>query len=384
MSADNRRERATEVRTAAETAPETVDIAVLTDLLIAPTREVRRIAFDACQSLATARPAAVDDVVAHLETHLANGSAEVRRRAALTTGVLVERYPDAVERLVPPLRSIGTDPAEPGREAAIITLSKLTVERPAAGTPAVDTLLSICLDPVSVPPATQTEREDPYPESEEEMALRPERERRDQVRLHALAALTQIASNEPAALRTSTSGVATLLEDDNNLIRAGTCEVLESLASAYPSAVESFAPELAERAASDTKHPVPWRAADALVALDEKRPKRVGDAVAPFAGEFSRFLESRNSSRRRAGIALLTDAAVVHPKSIEPLLPTLRDLIGDDDAFVRTNAAIALGTAGDETDRAAIADLAETDPDVCVRETAARVLEQFAHSREDD
>ncbi|WP_137290791.1 HEAT repeat domain-containing protein [Natronorubrum halophilum] len=384
MSADNRRERATEIRTAAETEPGTVDIDILTDLLIAPTKGVRRIAFDACQSLVSAQPAAVDDIVTQLETHLVNGSAKVRRRAALTTGVLVEEYPESIDRLAPPLRSIGNDPAEPGREAAIVALSKLAFERPAAVAPEVDTLLSICLDPVSVSPAIQAEHEGPYAESEEEMALRPERERRDQIRLYALAALTQIATDEPAALRMSTSLVAPLLEDDNNLIRAGACELLEPLASTYPSSVESFAPELAERAASDTKHPVPWRAADALVALDEKRPKQVGDAVAPFASDFSRFLESRDSGRRRTGIALLTDAAIVRPESIEPMLPTLRDLLGDDDSFVRTNATIVLGAAGDETDRSAIADLAETDPDGCVRETAARVLEQFVHPREDE
>lgn len=376
MSSKDRRERAEAVRTVVESNPEAVDVDELTDLLVSESREARRAAFEAYQALASDRPSVADDVGDRLETHLTDDAADVRERAALTTAAFADENPGVVDGLVPALRSIGIDPAEPGREAAIVAIAKLAHVRLASITPAVDALVAICDDPVSTPSSARDDLGGPG-KSDAAAALQPERKRRDQARLHAIAALTLLAADDPAAVRSAAPSIASLLEDDHHLIRAGACEVLEDLATVYPASVEPFAPELAERAATDTKHPVPWRAADALVALDADRPECVGEAVAPFASDLSRFLESADADRRRAGVALVADAALARPESIESMRPTLRDLLSDDDASVRMNAVIALGAAGTESDRSTVADLADSDPDERVRETATRVCGRF-------
>ncbi|UTF52455.1 HEAT repeat domain-containing protein [Natronosalvus rutilus] len=376
MSSKDRRERAEAVRTAVESNPEAVDVDELADLLVSKSREARRTAFEAYQALVSDRPSVADDVGARLETHLTDDAADVRERAALTTAAFADEHSGVVDGLVPALRSIGIDPAEPGREAAIVAIAKLAHVRPASITPAVDALVAICDDPVSTPASARDEGGGPG-KSDAAAALQPERERRDQARLHAIAALTLLAADDPAAVRSAAPSIASLLEDDHHLIRAGACEVLEDLATAYPASVEPFTPELAERAATDTKHPVPWRAADALVALDAERAECVGEAVAPFASDLSRFLESSDADRRRAGVALVADAALARPESLESMRPTLRDLLSDDDAFVRMNAVIGLGAAGTDSDRATVADLADSDPDERVRETAIRVCGRF-------
>ncbi|XVH33140.1 HEAT repeat domain-containing protein (plasmid) [Haloferacaceae archaeon DSL9] len=381
MIPKNTDERAITVRNAVRADPGSVAVEEVVDLLVCGTAETRRIAFDAFRPLVSARPVAVEAAADRLGAHLQEDSSDIRRRVALTAGALVEAYPDIVEPLAPPLRSIANAPTESGREAAVVALSKLAVDRPTAVLPAVDALVSICLDPISVPKATRSEPAGPGVESEAAAALRPERERRDQARLHAIAALTLVAAEEPAAVRSLSPSISTLLDDGNDLIRAGACELFEVLATASPDAVEPFAPDLAELAATDPKHPVPWRAADALVALDADRPKQVGTAVAPFATDLSRFLDSKDADKRRAGIALLADAALVHPESIESMVPALKTLLSDDDAFVRTNAIIALGAIDVDRDRSIIAEVAETDPNEGVRDTAHRVLEQFETPR---
>ncbi|WP_312907878.1 HEAT repeat domain-containing protein [Natronosalvus caseinilyticus] len=377
MSSREYRERAEAIRTAIESNPETVDIDELADLLVSESREARRTAFEAYRTLVSDRPTVADGVGARLESHLTDDAADVRERAALTAAAFADDHPDVVDGLVPALRSVGTDPAEPGREAAIVAIAKLAHTRPASIAPAVDALVAICDDPISAPASARAERGGPAGRSDAAAALQPEREQRDQARLHAIAALTLLAADDPAAVRSAAPSIASLLEDDHRLIRAGACEVLEDLATAYPASVEPFASELAERVATDTKHPVPWRAADALVALDAERPECVGEAVAPFANDLSRFLESSDVDRRRAGVALVADAALARPESLESIRPTLRDLLSDDDASVRMNAVIALGTAGTESDRSTVADLADSDPDERVRETATRVCGRF-------
>jgi hypothetical protein len=373
MSSTEGDARAAEIRSATETEPESVDVDELVDLLVFGANKTRRIAFDAYESLVSARPAIVDASVSRLQTHLTTDSAETRRRAALTAGILVEDYPDSFTQIVPDLRSIG-DSTEPGREPAIVALSRVAYVRPTAVTPAVETLLDVCFDSIPSEDSGSTDHSSLHPESDGRAALHKDREQRDTVRLHAIAALTLIANEDPDVLVASVARIASLLEDDHHLIRAGACELLESLASSSPAAVDPFATDLAERAATDAKHPVPWRAADALVVLEAERPECVGEAIAPNAAQMSRFVEARDPDRRRAGSTLLADTALVEPASVEQLLPALRELLSDDDADVRANAVIALEAAGDSDDRATIEALGETDPDERVRGTASRVL----------
>ncbi|WP_207592746.1 HEAT repeat domain-containing protein [Halomontanus rarus] len=383
MTTEDGIDRATALREAARTEPETIDVDDVVDLLVRGDRETRRTAFDAYETLRTVRPAAVDSAVARLERLLVDDDADVRRRAALTTGALVETDPDSFARLVPELRTVGADSTEPGREPAIAALSKLAFERPTAVVPAVDTLLEICDESVTLPDDPSIERGVPAVESDSEASLKQERELRDQLRVHAIAALTLVAAEDAAALRGSVSSVSDLLEDDHTHVRAAACEVLEAVAIEFPGDVVPFAPELAERAVSDGKHPVPWRAADALVALEVEFPEKVGDAVAPVVGGLSRFLDSKDADRRRIGATLAVDAAVAQPETIEPVVPTLRELLADDDATVRTKAALALGFADVGSARPALAELAETDPDEPVRNAADRALERLERTEDD-
>ncbi|MFC7230666.1 hypothetical protein ACFQMM_03335 [Saliphagus sp. GCM10025308] len=125
----------------------------------------------------------------------------------MTTAAFADENPGVVDGLVPALRSIGIDPAEPGREAAIVAIAKLAHVRLASITPAVDALVAICDDPVSTPSSARDDLGGPG-KSDAAAALQPERERRDQARLHAIAALTLLAADDPAAVRSAAPSIA--------------------------------------------------------------------------------------------------------------------------------------------------------------------------------
>lgn len=383
IPSEDKIERASALQEAAKTEPSSVAVDDVVDLLVYGDQKTRSIAFEAFTELAAVRSAAVDSAVARLEEHLTTGVTDIRRRAILTTEVLVERYPEPFERIVPELQSIADDRSSPGREPAILALAKLALERPIAVIPAVDTLLTICHEPV-IPVDDSTPGGIPDAGPHRGGALKQERKNRDKVRVHAIAGLTRIAAADPAAIRGSVSDVADLLEDDNHLVRAATCEVLEAIALEFPREVEPFVSALATRIESDGKHPVPWRAADTLVAVGDARPERVGHAVAPIVDDLSKFVESRNAERRLNGVALLADAANVQPEAVESMVPRLRARLEDDDPSVRASAALALGFAGDVTAFATIAEFAESDPDADVRDAAARSLDRLRRTETTD
>ncbi|MFC6763785.1 HEAT repeat domain-containing protein [Natrinema soli] len=376
-------EHASALQEAAKTEPSSVDVDDVVDLLVDGDQQTRSIAFEAFTELAAVRSAAVDATVARLEEHLTTDVTDIRRRAVLTTEALVERHPEPFERVVPELRAIADDRSTPGREPAILALAKLALERPTAVVPAVDSLLAICHEPV-IPVDDSTPDGIPDAGPHRGAALKQERKNRDEVRVHAIAGLTRIAAADPATIRGSVSDVADLLEDDNTLVRAGACEVLEAIALEFPREVEPFVSALATRIASDGKHPVPWRAADTLVAVGDACPERVGHAVAPIVDDLSKFVESRNAERRTNGITLLADAANAQPKAVESMIPKLRARLEDDDPSVRANAALALGFAGDVTAYATIAELAESDPNADVRDAADRSLDRLRRTEATD
>ncbi|MFC4986453.1 HEAT repeat domain-containing protein [Saliphagus infecundisoli] len=325
----------------AQREPESVAVAAVVDHLVFGDRATRRTALEAYETLVERRPGAVEDAATRLAEHLAADDWGARRRAALTVRALVEPAPEAVEGVVPELRALG-DSRKPGREAAVDALAGLALERPEAAVPAVEVLAAICHEPVE--PVEGGQRVGPARASGGG-PLAPERERRDRVRVRAIAGLTRIAAVEPAAMEPVVAGVGDLLSDDHNLVRAAACEVFEAVATTFPDEVAAVADALAERAGSDPEQPVPWRAADALVALAAVRPARVGRAVAPVAADLSRFLDSREADRRRTGTTLAVAAAAVRPTAIEPAGALLEERLADEDD-VRTHAATALALSG--------------------------------------
>ncbi|WP_436925651.1 HEAT repeat domain-containing protein [Halosimplex amylolyticum] len=398
-------DRAAKLREASTIEPETVDVTDVVDLLLHPDRRVRGTASDALERLVDARPGAIDGAVDRLAAHLDADDPDRRRRAALTVASLSGDHAEELARLVPRLATLGTDRSEPGREPAVLALAKIGIARPAAAVEAVDVLLGLSRDPLADAtsgagsPGAPAAGPDAPTAGHGTSAVGPggstrlpvgqtprerDRARRDEVRVHAVAALARIATADPDAVRAATDGVADLLDDDHGGVRAAACEFLEAVAPEHPSAVEPAAPDLAERAVSDPKHPVPWRAADALGALGEERPEAVGAAVAPVAGDLDRFLESRDGDRRAAGAAFLAHAALVRPRSIEPQAATLEGLLSDERPPVRASAALALGRAERIDAREPIADLAENDPATGVRDAARRAREHLEGAQRSD
>lgn len=322
--------------------PESVAAATVVDHLVSGDRATRGAALKAYESLVDARPGAAEDATNRLAEHLVTDDWDVRRRAALTSQALVERTPEAFEGLVPELRALG-DGTEPGREAAIDALAGLALERPEAAVPAVEVLHAICHDPIK--PVERGQRAD-LARGPRGGPLGPERERRDRVRVRAIAGLTRVADAEPAAMEPVVADVGDLLSDDHNLVRAAACELLEAVATTFPDEVAADADALAERAGSDHEQPVPWRAADALASLAAVRPAQVGRAVAPIASDLSRFLDSRTVERRRTGTTLAVAAAAIRPTAIEPAGALLKDRLADRDDAVGARAATALALSG--------------------------------------
>lgn len=330
------------LRERAEREPGSVEVAAVVDHLVFGDRATRQTAAEAYERLVEARPGAPPAAADRLAEHLADDDWGTRRRAALTARALVEQVPEVVERLVPELRVLG-ERREPGREAAIDALAGLALERPEAAVPAVEVLHAICHEPVEG--RSQADRARAIRKTRGG-PLASERNRRDRVRVRAIAGLTRIAAAEPAAMEPVVAGVGDLLDDDHNLVRAAACEVLEAVATTFPDEVAAVADALADRAGSDPKQPVPWRAADALIALVEVRPAPVGRAVAPVVPDLSRFLDSQKADRRRTGTTLAVATAAVRPAALEPAAATLGECLVDEDPAVGTRAAVGLSISG--------------------------------------
>lgn len=382
-SESNDADRARELRAAARTNPEDVDIDAVVRLLVRGEREARRIAIDAYDEATSARPEAAETAATALESDLRAESAETRRRAALTAAVLVDRDPSAFASVVPALDTVAADPSEPGRDPAAAALGGLAIERPAAVAPAAETLLSVAHSRIETSDDPAVERVLPETTAPGETGgpVGPERQRRDEVRVRSVAGLTRIAAERPEAVRDHAPRVAALLADDHHLVRAGACEVLESVAAAFPDAVEPFATDLADRVAADTQHPVPWRAADALNAVGRSFPGSVGEAVAPVADELGSFLDARDPGIRGVGVGLLTYAAEASPSSVASLAPTVRERLDDDRVPIRANAALVLGLIDATDAREDLERLAAEDSDEHVRAVARRSLERFRRIR---
>lgn len=336
--------------------PESVEIMDVVDHLVYGDREARRRAFEAYGAVVEARPEVAADAAARLEEHLTADDRDTQRRASLAARATIDCSSSGFERLVPRLRALGEERGG-AHKPAIDALATLALEQPEAVASAVETIHAICHEPVEPvgggtrPGSTRAARPD------RRGPLAPERERRDRVRVRAAAGLTRIAAAKPAAMDPVVSEIGDLLDDDHRLIRAAACEVLESVATTYPDSVADVAEELAKRGATDPEQPVPWRAADALVALAGERPARVGRAVRPVAGGFSTFLDSRKADRRRTGTRLLVAAAAVRPASLEPVVATLRELVGDEDPVVEERVMAALSFVAADRARTLLATL---------------------------
>ncbi|NKE36103.1 HEAT repeat domain-containing protein [Natronococcus sp. JC468] len=371
-SGEDATDRARELRDTAAADPERVPLGDVVELLVLGDPETRRLAMACLETALEARPEATDAAVTAFERLLADDDAHVRRRAALSAGAAIQGTDAAsFEGLVPALEPIGDDPAEPGRDAAIRALAAIALERPESATGATDPLLEVChARVVPAEPAADALPGAPSP-------VGPERDRRSATRVQAVAGLTRIAAERPAVLVDGAERVAALLEDDHHLVRSGACEVLESLAERDPAAVEPFVPALVDRLVSDTDHPVPWRAADALNAVGGAYPERVGTALEPAVDDVGALLERRDPGIRGVGIGLLNYVAQVDPASVEGLLPCVRELLASNHAPVRANAALTLGLAGCEGAVDDLESLAADDPDGAVRDAAARALDRL-------
>lgn len=373
-------DRARALRDAAASDPEQVPIAEVVELLVLGDPETRRIAMACLEETIDARSEKPAAAPAAFERLLDDDDPYVRRRAALSAGAAIRKDAESFETLVPALRTIGSDPGEPGRDAAIQALAALAIERPGSATNAVEPLLDVCHARVvpTGPPRDEPgpSRDDGYPDGDDAgAAVGPERDRRESTRVQATAGLTRIAAERPEAVVDRAERIAALLEDEHHLVRAGTCEVLESLAEAYPAEVEPFVPALVDRLASDTEHPIPWRAADALNAVGDEYPIRVGEELRGVLDTIEKFLERRDPGIRGVGVGLLAYAVQADAGAVDELIPRVRALLEDDHAPVRANAALTLGLAGREKARDDLESLAADDPEPSVRDAAIRALE---------
>lgn len=331
--------RAVLLRERARSEPSAVDVADIVETLVRGDRDERAAAIEAYDAVIRERPGVTDDAAAVLETFLTHESADVRLRGAKTAGILVERDPDGFGGVVPSLRSLADNPAESAREPAVLALSALALERPAAAAPASDVLCEMAGASIVSPDDGHSSKRGARGTRDPTVRANPEQDRRDQLRVRAIAALTCIAAAQPDAVREHVGDVAALLSDENYHVRTGACEVLESVAAAVPDTVAPHAPALATRIDDDTKHPVLRRAADALEALAETYPECVGDEIAPIAAELEPLFGASDPAVRRTGLRLLLVAARRESESVEAVAPLCRELrSADPDERVRALA----------------------------------------------
>ncbi|TYL37946.1 hypothetical protein CV102_14595 [Natronococcus pandeyae] len=377
-SGEDATERARTLRDVATTDPAAVPIAEVVELLVLGNPETRQLAMACLEETIDGRPGESAAAVAAFERLLSDDDPHVRRRAALSAGAAIRNDAESFETLVPALRTIGNDPTEPGRDAAIQALSALALERPGSATDAVDPLIDVCHARVvpTEPPrdGSGPSRDGGYRDDHTAAAVGPERDRRESTRVQAMAGLTRIAAERPEAVVDRAERIAELLGDDHHLVRAGTCEVLESVAETHPAAVEPFVPSLVDRLASDTEHPVPWRAADALNAAGDEYPIRVGEELRGVLDTIETFLERRDPGIRGVGVGLLAYAAQADADAVDDLVPRVHDLLEDDQAPVRANAALTLGLAGRGEAVDDLESLAADDPEPSVRDAATRAI----------
>lgn len=373
-------ERARALRADAQRSPESVSIEQLTDALVSREQSTRRIASEAMGSLLQRRSGVADEAFAHLVSHLRDDDTGTRLRATLTARDLAAEAPAAVQSALEPLRTIATDPAEPGREPALLSLAEFAIERPGEASGVTEPLLGVTADTVprgaTGTPLGPGQVEDP----ERRDRVAPERTRRDQVRVHAIAGVAQISTERPDVVEPHRDALYELLEDEHHLVRAGACEAFVGVGQETPEAVEPAVPDLVDLVANDTQHPVPWRAGEALVVACDSDPAVVGRELATAPERLRAFLDSRDPQRRRTGLALAEAVANADAAAATPLRQSIRELLDEDDPDVRATAARTLGAMGGTAPSPELVELAASDLDPDVRAAAGHAIRQFERS----
>lgn len=310
----------------------------------------------------------VDELLQTLET----ATGKERRLALLDVSHVAEEQPEACLDAIPVLTA-GLESAEPGIQAEVLhILAAITEAYPDQVTPAADDAIA-CLEPGAHPDT-----------------ITP-----------ALSVVSAIADREPGMVVDAVPKLAALLQEDG-LDETAAITALQRIAGAHPDAVVPVAPRLIEYVEDGTDtHRI---AALGVLGMLAKQYPHVAEEVLPTAVE---LLDAESDMLRANAAGLLADLADEFPRQLESSVPRVVELLDDDDEKVRynatsilarvaktrptavefavdplvgvldadfaparANACWALGYLAAERALPALEDLAETDSDGNVRETA--------------
>lgn len=387
-STDRRVTVAHELDEVAEEYPEAVTSAVpaLRTALSANEEPVR-----AAAALVIATVAANDPrVAAPAATDLASllGDSEPTANNALSAllallGPESEAVLSAVEPRIDDLSAAADAETPLVRQRAVGLLFAFADSRPAAlaDNDAVPTLAAVLDRPASVEreslPAPTDGPKQRFSEFVGRQARR-DRSSRGSGRRLAAAALARMAADRPEALAGELERLREHVHDEDPGVRAGVFECFGQAAAVDPAMTRAVVPDLAE-ALFDTSESVPLRtsAAMALGLTAEVDMACVAEAVEPACDDLASLLDAEDDGHRGAVVGLVAYLAEYDPDLVAPARDRLRARLDDDRAFVRGNAASALGFCGDEAARDALVDRAESDHDDSVRRAAADALKRL-------
>jgi len=375
---DDQRERATTLLRETRSDPDPADAAEFDAMLSADDPTLRRNGLDGLSILGGRKPALLEDRLDRLVELLDDPDREVRAGASaifagplsgepvldasdaladlLTDGYPIVRW-NALEALVEAAR---TDPAacaeyvgdvrsfleadaDHVRTHAVRFLGVVSMERPDAVAPATDRLLEV-LDSsadVEVPVDATARRRAPGMGSRVDDMADEGRKRLRDARQAAGHAIYEVAVANPGAVRPAVGDLCDLLADPDPQIREVVLDILVALAEDDPDPIAEHVDRVADRLDDDATM-VRAAACQALTGVSPAAPDAVASAALDATDALGDLLDHESPAVRASAASLLALAAEREPDAVVGVSDRLRELRGDDVAFVREAAADAL------------------------------------------
>lgn len=336
--------------------------------------DVRTVAATTVELLAGRYPERVTGTVDHLSALIHDDNPFARRHAVWALAHLSGHDPELVAPFVPELRPADDEPPYFEREHVVTILRNVVAEQPDEVVPLVPALLEVL---ESADRTSDGRTEGVHTPGSGGLVDQDQFKDPIDVPLVAAELVADVADTAPADLEPYVGDLIAIVEDaGRRTVRRNVVNALASLARENPAAVEPAVPGLAARLqARDVELRVHAARALALVAAVD--PAAVTDAVESTVADLEPLLREGTPPVQGAVAGLLSYVAEADPATVDPVVDPLIACLDAEEVFVRGSAAIALGHAGGEDAKAALADLLDADLDPELRETVRDAIRRI-------
>lgn len=337
--------------------------------------EPRYAAIVALTRITSNYPETATDLAPTFVDMLDRGDIAIRRNALRSLGYIARTSPTAVGDYMMNIEPFLTSDLPTERRHATWIVAEVAEGRPELIGEMIDELIEIVIQDWAAS-GTDT-APDSVPDVLEEFE-RHAQEEDDHIRENAATALAAVAQERPDELVDNVSSLIDFLDPESpSELQVSVIHILAFIAEERPDMVTPAIEPLAEIVANDGYPTLQSHAARVLGILAETHRGAVVDTVEPALPSLFDLLDDENPSVRRSVTGLLSYIADHEPQAIEPVRSDLLELLDDPVPTVRASAMWALLPLGGPTLRERLRDIAATDPEPELQQLAEQILSQL-------